>query len=277
MRSSSPELWSCPPGLVPFAHEPPELRRLAAAGLTSHTCEHRDLTGFAGQRVVVLGAGQSALESAALLHEAGARPTVVARAATVAFGDPPQTDTPSARPRSTRLHKPGSPSARAGHCWLSAEAPPPTAICRRRCGSVCCTPCWGRPVPGGCGSAWTGRFPVLCGRMVRSAEPEDGTVRLELTDTGGGRRTAARRPSPDGHGLPGGGGPARAPGAHTSVRRCGRSAVHRGCRPASSPRCPASTSPGWPRHPASGRSCDSSAGRVSPPGRLAVAARGRNR
>jgi cation diffusion facilitator CzcD-associated flavoprotein CzcO len=38
------------------------------------------LSRFAGQRVLVLGAGQSALESAALLHEAGADTELVARA-----------------------------------------------------------------------------------------------------------------------------------------------------------------------------------------------------
>ena len=47
--------------------------------LVTHSSEHRDLSRFAGARVVVIGAGQSALQSAALLHEAGARVEVVAR------------------------------------------------------------------------------------------------------------------------------------------------------------------------------------------------------
>jgi cation diffusion facilitator CzcD-associated flavoprotein CzcO len=47
--------------------------------LVTHTSEHRDLSRFAGARVLVLGAGQSALESAALLHEAGAEVEVLAR------------------------------------------------------------------------------------------------------------------------------------------------------------------------------------------------------
>ncbi len=47
--------------------------------LASHSSEHNDLSKFKGQRVVVIGAGQSALESAALLKEAGTDVEVIAR------------------------------------------------------------------------------------------------------------------------------------------------------------------------------------------------------
>ena len=66
-------------GISPFAHRPPQFVDLPAS-LVSHSFDHADLSGFAGQRVAVLGAGQSALESAALLHEAGATVEVIARA-----------------------------------------------------------------------------------------------------------------------------------------------------------------------------------------------------
>jgi thioredoxin reductase len=45
----------------------------------THSSEHRDLGRLAGAEVIVVGAGQSALESAALLHEAGAGVEVIAR------------------------------------------------------------------------------------------------------------------------------------------------------------------------------------------------------
>jgi len=48
--------------------------------LASHACEHRDLTRFVGKKIAVIGAGQSALESAALLNELGAEVEVLARA-----------------------------------------------------------------------------------------------------------------------------------------------------------------------------------------------------
>jgi NADPH-dependent 2,4-dienoyl-CoA reductase/sulfur reductase-like enzyme len=47
--------------------------------LVTHSSEHRDLSSFTGQRVLVVGGGQSALESAALLHETGANVEVIAR------------------------------------------------------------------------------------------------------------------------------------------------------------------------------------------------------
>lgn len=45
----------------------------------SHCYERRGILNFAGKRVVVIGAGQSALESAALLHEAGASVEIISR------------------------------------------------------------------------------------------------------------------------------------------------------------------------------------------------------
>jgi len=51
--------------------------------LASHSSQLLDLRPFAGRDVLVAGAGQSALESAALLHEAGAGVEVLARAGTV--------------------------------------------------------------------------------------------------------------------------------------------------------------------------------------------------
>ena len=65
-------------GLSAFALRPPQFQGLPSA-LMSHTSEHRDLATFAGRRVAVIGAGQSALESAALLHESGADVEVITR------------------------------------------------------------------------------------------------------------------------------------------------------------------------------------------------------
>lgn len=50
----------------------PRLFRDLPRALVSHTSEHADLSAFRGQRVAVIGRGQSACESAALLDEAGA-------------------------------------------------------------------------------------------------------------------------------------------------------------------------------------------------------------
>lgn len=59
------------------------------AELVSHTSDRSDLSGFRGQDVAVIGAGQSALEAATLLHELGARPTLLVRGGGAWFADPP--------------------------------------------------------------------------------------------------------------------------------------------------------------------------------------------
>jgi cation diffusion facilitator CzcD-associated flavoprotein CzcO len=65
-------------GIGSFARRPREFDNLPAS-LASHTSMHRDLKEFAGKKVLVVGGGQSALESAALLHESGAEAEVVSR------------------------------------------------------------------------------------------------------------------------------------------------------------------------------------------------------
>jgi hypothetical protein len=66
-------------GISPFANRPPEFNDLPPR-LASHSSEHNDLGRFRGQRVMVIGGGQSAFESAALLKENGAEVELVMRA-----------------------------------------------------------------------------------------------------------------------------------------------------------------------------------------------------
>jgi cation diffusion facilitator CzcD-associated flavoprotein CzcO len=65
-------------GLRHYAYRPEAYSDLPA-GLVSHSCEHNDLSPFEGKQIVVIGGGQSAIEFAALLHEAGAAVDVVSR------------------------------------------------------------------------------------------------------------------------------------------------------------------------------------------------------
>ncbi len=61
-----------------YANRPEPFTGLPAE-LVSHSCDHRDFGRFKGRDVVVIGGGQSAIEFAALLHEAGAAVQVVSR------------------------------------------------------------------------------------------------------------------------------------------------------------------------------------------------------
>jgi FAD-dependent urate hydroxylase len=65
-------------GIGPFHRKPGVFRHLSKLH-ASHCYEGKPISELAGKRVVVIGAGQSALESAALLHEAGADVEVIAR------------------------------------------------------------------------------------------------------------------------------------------------------------------------------------------------------
>jgi FAD-dependent urate hydroxylase len=65
-------------GIGPFKKKPQVFQNLSPLQAI-HCYEGRDVRKFKGKRVAVIGAGQSALESAALLHEAKAQVEVIAR------------------------------------------------------------------------------------------------------------------------------------------------------------------------------------------------------
>ncbi|MFI6282262.1 FAD-dependent oxidoreductase [Streptomyces sp. NPDC050988] len=109
-------------GLSGLAHLPPELAAAAPDGPTptgpvSHSSQLHDLSRFSGKELIVVGAGQSALETAALAAEAGAQVRVVARGkGSVAFGAPPWSQ-PRLRPE--------SPFGRAWSLWALSYYPHP--------------------------------------------------------------------------------------------------------------------------------------------------------
>src|SRR5204863_4557452 len=84
-----------------FAHLPPELAHLPPE-LASHTACHRDLGRFPGRDVTVIGAGQSALESAALLAERGATVRLLVRGDALVWNEDPVLE----RPLRVRVREP---------------------------------------------------------------------------------------------------------------------------------------------------------------------------
>ncbi len=139
-------------GLAPFAYIPPLFAELPAA-LVSHACATPDLERFAGRAVAVIGAGQSALESAALLHEAGAEVEVIGRTPAIFWlGDwspeeAASNGTPAAAPVVPSTRAPVSQSWRARHgiYWHAA----PTDV-------------------GGRFSSWLGAAPDVVRRLPRA-------------------------------------------------------------------------------------------------------------
>jgi cation diffusion facilitator CzcD-associated flavoprotein CzcO len=65
-------------GIAPFAVRPPQFEDVPME-LASHASAHMDLSRFAGKQVLVIGGGPSALESAALISEAGGDVDIVVR------------------------------------------------------------------------------------------------------------------------------------------------------------------------------------------------------
>lgn len=138
-------------GLNGLAYIPKELLRLTPEGagagaLVSHTSHHSDLSRYAGQRIAVIGGGQSALESAALLHEAEAHVQVLVRERSVRWGSVPQPN----RSWPQRLAQPASPWGRAGHSPRSAGHQAGCGGSRLPPGCCCSAGRWGPRAAGGC-------------------------------------------------------------------------------------------------------------------------------
>ncbi|MGY5082065.1 NAD(P)-binding domain-containing protein [Streptomyces nigrescens] len=172
-------------GVMPFVNRPWPLLELPPE-LASHSSDHRDLRRFAGQDVTVLGSGQSALETATLLAEQGARPRLVARADHLRWNAPPQ---PLARGRLRALRDPHSGLGTGWPNWLWSQMP--GAVRRLPPGTRVHL---AENALGPAGAWWLReRFepavPVLLGHRVRAAAPQDDGVRLHLTHTDGRTET----------------------------------------------------------------------------------------
>jgi cation diffusion facilitator CzcD-associated flavoprotein CzcO len=168
-------------GVQHFARVAEPLSELPADRV-SHSSAHRDLSVFGGRDVVVVGAGQSALEAAALLHEHGAQVRVIARRRHLMWnGDPLPPDRPLAR----RLREPENALGSGWRTWFYANRP---ALYRRLPAAERVR--LGRTALGPAGAWWLrsrieGQVPVLLGHRLITAQPVDGGVRLGARTTRG--------------------------------------------------------------------------------------------
>jgi len=105
-------------GLAAYAHRPEEYAGLPE-GVVSHSCDGGDFSRFRGSRVVVVGGGQSAIEYAALLNEAGAMVHVVSRRPIVWLAPDPG----AARTWLDRMRQPDASIAPGWKNWILDRAP----------------------------------------------------------------------------------------------------------------------------------------------------------
>jgi thioredoxin reductase len=172
-------------GLNYYNYVPPILSSLPKTH-ASHSADYGAVDHFKGREIAVVGAGASALDLAALLHQAGACVQVVARKPAVRFYDPPSPRAPSL------IERLRNPQTGIGHGWkmlLCARAPLVFRLMpeqfrldkvRRLLG----------PGPG-----WfikqdvVGKVPLHLGLSITDAKVQNGRVRLQLTDAAGTGRT----------------------------------------------------------------------------------------
>ena len=81
-------------GLTHYEYVPPAFSGLPESLLT-HSSRHSDVNSFKGKTVAIIGAGASALDLAALMHQAGSHVHVVARKPEIRFHTPPDNLEPS--------------------------------------------------------------------------------------------------------------------------------------------------------------------------------------
>ena len=104
-------------GVEHFAYLPPELSGIDGVRHSSSVTEPAD---YSGQRVVIIGAGQSALESAALLHEHGADTELICRRQQVAWNGPPLLPD---RPLRQRMREPEVGLGSGWGTWFYSRQP----------------------------------------------------------------------------------------------------------------------------------------------------------
>jgi len=162
-------------GISRFEYLPPVFAELPAE-LVTHSAAHTDLSRFAERPVTVAGAGASALEIAALLNDAGAQVTVVARVQELHFSKPP------AKKRSLwqRLRHPMSEMGPGLRSWMAQHFPHlfrhlPEKL-RLKVVKKHLGPSGGYFVR----DRVVGRVTELLGCSVESARVENGAVRLIL-------------------------------------------------------------------------------------------------
>jgi thioredoxin reductase len=167
-------------GVTPFVELPAALRALSP-DLVSHSSHHGSLDRFRGRDVTVIGGGQAALETAALLAEQGTRVRVLARADRLRWNDVPP---PWRRPRWQSARAPHSGLGCGWRNWFYAERPglyrrlPEPARARIAATAL-----------GPAGAWWLrdrveAAVEVRLGHQVTAARPVPGGVRLDVPGAG---------------------------------------------------------------------------------------------
>ncbi|MGA9882392.1 MAG: NAD(P)-binding domain-containing protein [Candidatus Acidiferrales bacterium] len=164
-------------GLDHMEHIPPELRELNQE-LCSHSADHYDFSKFKGKHVAVIGGGQSALETAAILKDEGASVSLIVRAPRLYWNRIPSTDR---RSNYQRLRLPRTRLGDGLKLWVYDNAPQLFhALPRQMRLSLV------KATLGPAGAWWlkervVEQMPVLLGHHVRAVKMTGGRVAVSIT------------------------------------------------------------------------------------------------
>ncbi len=168
-------------GVEHFTHTPPSL---SGHESVSHSSTITEPSDFSDRRVAIVGRGQSALESAALLRENGAEVEIITRSAAVAWNKQPL---PPDRALLKRLREPEAGLGSGWSTWFYSSHPglfrrlPEQTRIRRA-----------RTALGPAGASWlrervAGRIPVRTGQEVDGVQATADGVRVMLVARDGER------------------------------------------------------------------------------------------
>jgi thioredoxin reductase len=168
-------------GISHFAYVPGLLSHLPKDLLT-HSSDHHDCSVFRGKKVTIIGAGASAVDMAALMHESGVDVTLLARASKIRFHDGPGSG------RRSIWQRLRNPSSGLGPGWKSriyTDAPGmfrhlPVNV-RLRIVKDHLGPAPGWPMK----ARVQGKVPMLLGYSIAQAIASNGGVRLSLRSEDG--------------------------------------------------------------------------------------------
>jgi hypothetical protein len=172
-------------GLTHFEYMPPELAALPNEFVT-HSARHSAVEHFKGRDVAIVGAGASAIDLAALLHQAGASVQVIARVPALRFHSAPDNVDPS------WLDRLRTPVTGIGPGWklfmctnlplLFRQMPQKFRLekVRRILGPA---PCWFTK------EQVVGKVGFNLGVTKFEAAVRNGRVNLELTENSGAKKT----------------------------------------------------------------------------------------
>jgi cation diffusion facilitator CzcD-associated flavoprotein CzcO len=171
-------------GLDYMAYVPGEIARLPA-DLRSHSADHFDFSGFKDKEVVVIGSGQSGLETAAILREEGASVSLVVRAPSLLWHPAPSMAHKSVY---DRLRNPRTRMGDGRDLWVYDNLPglfhhlPQRVRVAKVAGTL-----------GPAGAWWlkdrvVGHFPIFLGHHICGAEIRGTRVALQIADQSGQAR-----------------------------------------------------------------------------------------